>query len=113
MLDAIISQILPFTVASAAGTSSFIDNLVSWGAGLAGGIIAIALMISLVKDAIDFAKGSGSGSFWKILGKAVFLVLMIGLVFLAVNYKSLGNTAMGVGNKAIDTINTEVNTILP
>ena len=112
-----LMQFIPFIVANANApavkNSTFIDNLVGWGAGIGGGIIALFLVVSLVKDGIEFAKGQGSVSIWKILGKAVFLILIIGLIFLAVNYKSLGNTASSVGNKAINTVNNEVNTVLP
>lgn len=111
-----IMQFLPFVIANAAPTvsnSSFMDKLIGWGAGIGGGVIALFLIVSLVKDGIEFAKGQGSVSIFKILGKAVFLILIIGLVFLATNYSSLGNTAQSIGNKAIDTVNNEVNTILP
>lgn len=111
-----LMQFMPFVVANAAPSvteSNFVNNLVGWGAGIGGGIIALFLIVSLVKDGIEFAKGQGSVSIWKILGKAVFLILIIGLIFLAVNYKSLGDTASKVGNKAINTVNNEVNTVLP
>lgn len=113
----ILAQFLPFITAAAnnnsATSSTFIDGLVSWGAGIGGGIVALFLIVALVKDGIEFAKGQGSVSIFKILGKAVFLVLIIGLVFLAVNYKSLGNTAMSIGQNALNTVETEMNTILP
>lgn len=115
-------QMLPFIVANAAnnaganvtpGNSSFMDSLLGWGAGIGGGIVAIFLIVSLVKDGIEFAKGQGSVSIWKILGKAIFLILIIGLIFLATNYKTLGNTAKSIGQDAINTVNNEVNVILP
>ena len=90
-----------------------ISKLIGWGAGLGGGVIAIFLIVSLVKDGIEFAKGQGSVSIWKIIGKALFLILIIGLIFLATNYSTLGNNAKNIGNKAINTINNEVNTVLP
>lgn len=112
-----IAMYLPIVVASASGasvtTSSFIDNLVGYGAGVAGGIIALFLIISIAKDGFKFAKGEGSVSIWQILGKIVFLILLIGFVFLAVNYKTLGDNAQKIGNKAINTINTEAGTVLP
>jgi len=114
-----ILQYLPFVIAFAnntaaqPATSSFMDKLISWGAGVGGGIIALFLIVALVKDGIEFAKGQGSVSIWKILGKALFLILIIGLVFLAMSYKSLGNTAKSIGNDVINTVNNEVNTIIP
>lgn len=113
----ILAQFLPFIIAAADGPAiqspAFIDKLIGWGAGLGGGLVALFLIISLVKDGMEFAKGQGSVSIWKILGKAIFLILIIGLVFLATNYKKLGNTAKSVGDKAVNTVNTEVNNILP
>ena len=110
-------QFLPFMVAFAQQTgpttSTFMDRLLGWGAGIGGGIIALFLIVSLVKDGIEFAKGQGSVSIWKIVGKALFLILIIGLVFLATNYKTLGNTAKGIGDKAINAVNNEMNVILP
>lgn len=111
-----LTKLLPFIIAFANNgpkDSTFITNLVSWAAGIGGGIVAVFLIVSLAKDGIEFAKGQGSVSIWKILGKAVFLILIIGLIFLAMNYKSLGNTAKSVGDKAINTVNTEVNSVLP
>ncbi len=108
-----ISKILPITLAFAAPTeSTFMNTLVSWAAGIGGGIIALFLIVSLVKDGIEFAKGQGSVSIFKIVGKALFLILIIGLVFLAVNYKKLGNTAETLGNKVIEKANNEANVIL-
>lgn len=112
----VLAKVLPFIVAFAnngPASSTFISNLVSWAAGIGGGIVAVFLIVSLVKDGIEFAKGQGSVSIWKILGKAVFLILIIGLIFLAINYTSLGNTAKSIGDKAINTVNTEVNSVLP
>lgn len=111
-----LMQFMPFVVANAAPSiteSNFINNLIGWGAGIGGGIIALFLIVALVKDGIEFAKGQGSVSIWKILGKVVFLVLIIGLIFLAVNYKSLGDAASRVGNEALNIVNDEVNTFLP
>ncbi|MBQ8218185.1 MAG: hypothetical protein IJZ79_02675 [Bacilli bacterium] len=110
-----ILQYLPIIIATASSptTSTFMDKVLGWAAGIGGAIIAIFLIVSLVKDGIEFAKGQGSVSIWKILGKAIFLILIIGLVFLATNYKTLGNTAKGIGDKAINTVNNEINVILP
>lgn len=109
---ALYLKFMPFMIAFA-GNESFVDKLVKWAAGFGGGIVAVFLIVSLVKDGIEFAKGQGSVSIWKILGKAIFLILIIGLVFLAQNYKTLGNTAKGIGDKAVNTVNTEMNNILP
>lgn len=108
-----IAMYLPIVVASAdVKTSTFIDNLVGYGAGVAGGIVALFLIFSIAKDGFKFAKGEGSVSIWQILGKIIFLILLIGFIFLAVNYKTLGQKSQDVGNKAINTINTEVGNVL-
>ncbi len=119
-MNAIIMLIMkycPFLVAFAEGatlqTPSFINNIVGWAAGLGGGLVAIFLIVSLVKDGIQFAKGQGSVSIWAILGKALFLILIIGLIFLALNYTTLGNAAKNIGNKGINTVVNETNTIIP
>lgn len=111
-----IAMYLPIIVASAdtkVKTSSFIDNLVGYGAGVAGGIVALFLIISIAKDGFEFAKGQGAVSIWKILGKIIFLILLIGFIFLAVNYSTLGDQAQNIGNKAINTINSEAGNVLP
>ena len=109
-------KFLPFVTAFAedeAVQPSFMDGVIKWAASIGGAIIAIFLIISLVKDGMEFAKGQGSVSIWKILGKAVFLILIIGLIFLAQNYQTLGTTAQGIGNNAFNVIGNEVNSILP
>lgn len=108
-LTAIFAKILPFTLAFAATENGFMTNLVQWAAGIGGGIIAVFLIVSLVKDGIEFAKGQGSVSIFKIIGKALFLILIIGLIFLAVNYNSLGTTASDLGNDVINIVNNEAN----
>lgn len=111
-LIAIFAKILPFTLAFAATDSSFMNNLVKWAAGIGGGVIALFLIVSLVKDGIEFAKGQGSVSIFKIIGKALFLILIIGLVFLSINYISLGTNASTLGNSVINKVNTEAGVIL-
>ena len=115
-----MTKILPFTIAfaeaDAGGTATkigFIDNLVQWAAGLGGGIIAIAIIISLVKDGLSYATGNGSVSVWQIVGKVVFLALCIGLIFVAINYNTLGNSAKGVGQEALNTICNEASKLVP
>lgn len=108
---AILLNYLPFIMAFAdksAQSRPFIASLVSYAAGIGGGIVAVFLVVSLVKDGIEFAKGQGSVSIFKIIGKALFLILIIGLIFLAVNYDSIGKKAQNIGDKAINTIDNEV-----
>ena len=92
--------------------NSFMKTIITYVASIAGGIVAIFLIISIVKDALGYAKGQGQTSVFKILGKVLFLILMIGIIFIAVNYKSLGDSAGDVGAKAVDTVVTETNKVL-
>lgn len=105
MFSSILSIFMPFIVASAAQgtptvtTPPLVGTILGYVGGIGGGIVAIFLIVSLVKDAIAYANGNGSNSIWKIIGKVLFLILMIGLIFLAMNYGVLGNTAKGIAEK--------------
>ena len=48
-----------------------------------GALVGIALIISIVKDAMGYLKGSGSNSIGKIIGKVLLLVVMIGIIAVA------------------------------
>lgn len=98
--------------ASGSDGSSFVAKLVKWVGGTAGGIVAILLMVSIAKDVFGLATGKGQTSPIKIVGKVLFLILCIGLIYLATNYDSLGNTASDLGQKAVDTINSDANDLL-
>jgi predicted small secreted protein len=108
---------LPTISAFAAGTSpetgnETVSKILGWVAGIGGGIVAIVLVISLVKDALGLIKGQGDSSVVKVVGKALFLILIIGLIFLATNYTALGNTANGIAGKGINAVGNEVNKAL-
>lgn len=102
---------LPFCTAFAAGNSTM-SKIVSWAAGIGGGVVALFLIISLAKDGIGLAKGSGDSSILKIIGKALFLILIIGLIYLAVNYDSLGNKAKNVADKGTNILDGEIDNAL-
>ena len=91
--------------------NSFMTRVVQWAAGIGGAIIAIFLIIAIVKDGLAYAKSGGS--ILPIIGKVLFLILCIGLIFLAVNYASLGNTASDIAGKAVEQVNSEASNILP
>lgn len=114
-MNYVLTQLLPFVIANANGikTSTSADNIVSYAAGIGAAVVAIALIFFIAKNAFQYIKGSGSVSAWKIFGVVIMLCFMIGLIFLAVNYKSIGNSASEIGNKALETINTEAGNILP
>lgn len=102
-------NLLPFMIAAAAANPSsqvktppIVGQILQYAAGIGGGIIAIFLIIGLVKDGIAYASGNGNGSIWKIIGKVLFLILIIGLIFLALNWQNLGTIAEGFGSNVID-----------
>lgn len=78
---------------------------------IGGALVGIALIISIVKDAMGYLKGSGSNSIGKIIGKVLLLILMIGIITIAAQggFSSLGEKAAKkaekVGNDAVDVIN--------
>ena len=109
-LSAFVLKYLPFCTAFAANTT--MGKIVGWAAGIGGGVVALFLIISLAKDGIGLAKGSSDSSILKIIGKALFLILIIGLIYLAVNYDSLGNKAKDIADKGVNTVDTEVNKAL-
>ena len=90
------------------GQSTFLSNVIKYVGGVGGALVGIFLIVSIVKDGIQFAKGGGQVSPFKIVGKVLFLILMIGLIFLAVNYESIGKTGQNVGQGIINTISSEL-----
>lgn len=100
-------QVCPVVTAFAADANkssdgSFIGNVVKWVGGIGGGLVAIALIISLVKDALDMAKGGGNASPVKIVGKALLLVLVLGLIGVAMNYDDLTSKGQTAGNLIVN-----------
>lgn len=77
---------------------------------VAGGIVAIILIISIVKDTLQYIKGGGTG-IGKIIGKAVFLLLMIGLIIFASTYGSvqeLGGSLQQSGTGLLNTVVSDI-----
>lgn len=111
MLLPFIAQYLPVNIVMAEG-SNFVTKLVKWVGGTAGGIVAILLMISIVRDVAGLVTGKGQTSPIKIVGKVLFLILCIGLIYLALKYDTLGKTASDLGQKAIDKIDSDAQDIL-
>ena len=115
-MELFFAKFLPFINAFAtedagdAKTSTTLNSIISWVAGIGGGIVAIFLIISLVKDGVGMAKGSGDSSILKIISKALFLILIIGLIFVAVKYHTWGNTAKGIADSGLNKINNEIDT---
>ena len=66
-------------------SSDFMSHTMSWALSMSAGIIALFLVVSIVKDGMEFARGYAEGGIVKILGKAVFLIVIVGLVFVITN----------------------------
>ena len=66
-------------------SADFMSHTMSWMLSMSAGIIALFLVVSIVKDGMEFARGYGEGGIAKILGKAVFLLVVVGLVFVITN----------------------------
>lgn len=109
-----LSKLLTYLpmVTAFASSNGTMDKVVKWAGSFGGGVVALFLIIGLVKDGIGYAKGSGDASVLKIVGKVLFLILIIGLIYLAVNYNSLGTKGKNVADKVINNANTEVNQAL-
>lgn len=113
-----LSTYLPIWFVQAAGnqagtpTNNFMSKIVGWVAGVGGAIVAIFIIVALVKDGIEFSKGQGNGSVFKIIGKVLFLIVILGLIFVAVNYTKLGEKAQTVGNGVINTVSNEATGLL-
>ena len=92
----------------AATGNTTITNVLGWAGGIIGGIIALFLMWSILMEAKNLIKGEGSSSVWKLVGKSLVFILMIGLVFLSINYLALGKKAGNVAGGAVSTIESEL-----
>ena len=106
---------LPFIGASAAGSSTgnaTMQKIVGWVGGIGGGIVAIFLIISLIKDGIALAKGGGDASPLKIAGKVIFLIVILGLIGLAINYSQLAGVGNSLANKGLNIANKEIGSAL-
>lgn len=113
ILTTLYFKLLPFYLAFAATEpteNTTVSKIVGWAASIGGGIVAIALIISIVKEGWAYSKGQGNGSVLGIIGKVLFLILMIGIIFLAANYFILGKTAKNIGEQGVNIVATEVNT---
>ena len=77
------------------GITGTFNGLLTTVGTIGGALVAIALIISIVKDAMGYLKGSGSNSIGKIIGKVLLLIVMIGIIAVAQGggFKSLGQHA--------------------
>lgn len=81
-----------------------IQNIVAFAAGIVGGLIALFMIFAILMEAKNLIKGEGSASIWKLLGKVLVFILMIGLVYVAISYSSLGKKAKNIANSGVDAV---------
>ena len=86
------------------------ENILSWVAGIGGALVGAFMIISIIKDAFQYVKGSGKVSIVGLISKVLILVLMIGLIVMASTggFTALGNT---LAQKGTNLINETVNEI--
>ena len=87
------------------------NKILGYIVGIGGALVAGFLIVSLVKDAFQYAKGNGSVSVAKIIGKVVFIGVMIAIIILVANWRNsslvtLGNT---LANKGVGLVNEVAN----
>lgn len=101
---------LPMVTAFAQGgaPNGTMTTVIRWVGGIGCGIVALMLIISLIKDGIGIAKGSGDSSILKIAGKIIFLIVIIGLIAIAMNYNQIAGIGENIGNKALNVVNQEM-----
>jgi C4-dicarboxylate transporter len=102
---------LPMVTAFAEGapaTNGTMTTIIRWVGGIGCGIVALMLIISLIKDGIGIAKGSGDSSILKIAGKILFLIVIIGLIGIAMAYNDIAGIGANAGGKALNVVNTEM-----
>lgn len=85
------------------------DGLVKYAAWIGGGVLAIFLIYAIAKDGIAYAKGGGS--IFPIIGKVLFLLLCLGLIFIVTKYTSIGDKAKEIAGKGIEIIGQQAETI--
>ena len=84
------------------GITGTFNGLLTTVGTIGGALVAIALIISIVKDAMGYIKGSGSNSIGKIIGKVLLLIVMIGIIAVASQIQN-GGGFFGLGKKAAET----------
>ena len=89
-----------------------IQNIVAFAAGIVGGLIALFMIFAIFMEAKNLIKGEGSASIWKLLGKVLVFILMIGLVYVAIGYTSLGQSAKDVADKGVGAVISTVSDAL-
>ena len=95
-----LTELMGIANVFAAGSDSIGSKILVWAGSIGGALVAVALIFSIVKDAMGYIKGSGSNSIGKIIGKIILLIFMIGVITLAAGggFNTLSKT---LGDKAV------------
>ena len=96
------------SITASTTSSSTMSKVVSWAAAIIGGVVAILLMVSIAKDAIQYAKGGGSVSIPKIIGKVLFMLIMIAIIFVAANYQTAASTGESLANTGLNAVSSAI-----
>lgn len=88
-----------------------ISNIVQYVGGVVAGFLALVMILRLGKKAWEFIKGTGAVSVWAIIGDILILLLMLGFVYIAINYKDLEGLSQSWGQKAINAANDIVQNV--
>jgi hypothetical protein len=96
------------SISATTTSSSTMSKVVSWAAAIIGGVVAILLMVSIAKDAVQYAKGGGSVSIPKIIGKVLFMLIMIAIIFVAANYQTAASTGESLANTGLNAVSSAI-----
>ena len=80
------------------------NNILKMAVYVGGTIIAILLIIGIVKAALEYSKGSGSGGIGKIIGMVLFLVFCLGMMVLALRWTDLQGVGNTIGQKGLEIV---------
>ena len=84
------------------------SGILKRAAAIGAAVIALFLIISITKGAVEYSKGGGTGGVGKILGQVIFLFICIGLIFVVLNY----NSWIGIGEKVGNTVLNETSQLV-
>ena len=80
------------------------NNLLKMMVYIGGTIIAVLLIIGIIKAALEYSKGSGSGGIGKIIGMVIFLIFCLGMMALALNWENLQGIGETIANNGLSVV---------
>lgn len=88
-----------------------VDGLVTWGAGICGGVIALIFLLKIIKNFIDYL--GGNGTIKEIIKNVCIFLVGLLIIGFGLSYTTLQNslkgTADNLGNNIINETNKAVN----